>query len=112
MAGALSCIVLPTYLLLLLCVALGQTGAAVLVGAFAMFAIAMLLLGLVLAAKQWAAATLISITAPVTAILVPETTPGVAMLVGSGVAAVGFGLVATVTFRDSATAFTTRMVTR
>ena len=111
-AGALSRIVLPTYLLLLVCISLGQTSSAILVGAFAVFAIAMLLLGLVVATKRWASATLISIIAAVAAIVFPETTAGVPMLVGSATAAVGHGLVSIATFRDSARAFATRMVIR
>lgn len=111
-AGALSRIIFPTYLLLLLCIALGQTGSAVLVAAFAVFAIAMLLLGLVVAAKRWTSATLVSVIAAVVAIVIPESTAGVPMLVGSATAAVGFGLVSIATFRDSATAFATRMVIR
>ncbi len=111
-AGALSRVVLPTYVLLLICVAVGESSAAILVGAFAMFAIAMLLLGLVLAAKQWTGAVAVSIVAAAVAIVIPEGTAGIPMLVGSGVAAGGFGLMAAITFRDSATAFATRMVIR
>jgi hypothetical protein len=76
------------------------------------FAIAMLLLGLVVAAKRWTSATLVSVIAAVVAIVIPESTAGVPMLVGSATAAVGFGLVSIATFRDSATAFATRMVIR
>lgn len=111
-AGALSRIVLPTYVLLLICVALGQSTAAILVGAFAMFAVAMLLLGLVVAAKQWIMASVISILAAAVALIVPESTAGVPMLVGASIAAVGFALVAAVTFRDAPATFATRMVIR
>jgi hypothetical protein len=111
-AGALSRVVLPTYVLLLICVAVGETSAAILVGAFAVFAIAMLLLGLVVAAKRWGAAVVISVLAAATAIVFPDGTAGLPMLVGSGVAAVGFAVTAAITFRDSATAFATRMVIR
>lgn len=111
-AGALSRVVLPTYVLLLVCVSLGEASAAILVGAFAMFAVAMLLLGLIVAAKRWTVAVIVSVVAAAVAIVWPPDTAGLPMLVGSTVAAVGFAIVTLVTFRNSATAFATRMVIR
>ncbi len=110
--GALARIALPTYALLILCVALGQSAAAGLVAAFSMFASAMLLLGLAVATKQWAAATAISVAGAFVSIVVPPVIPALPLLAGAGLSAVGFGVLAIFSFRDSATTFATRMLIR
>jgi len=110
--GGLARIVIPTYALLILCVALGQSAAAGLVAAFSMFASAMLLLGLAVATKQWAATAAISIAGAAVSLAVPASLPGLPLLAGAGVAAAGFAVLALFSFRDSATTFATRMLIR
>ncbi|MEM7288361.1 MAG: hypothetical protein AAF480_18590 [Actinomycetota bacterium] len=111
-AGALSRVVLPTYLLLLGLVVIGETGAAILVGAFAMFSVSMLLLGLVVATKHWFEASVASVLAAVVAVVMPGDVTGLPMLTGATVAVLGYGAIAAIAFHNAPNAFATRMIIR
>ena len=111
-AGALSRVVLPTYVLLLALVVMGEAGAAILVGAFAMFSVAMLLLGLVVATKHWFEAAVVSLAAAAVAVLIPGDVTGLPMLTGAAVAVIGYGAIAAAAFRNAPNAFATRMIIR
>jgi len=110
--GAVMRVLLPTWVLLVVAIALGEPDAAVLVAAFAMFAVAMLLLGLVVATKRWFSAATISALATMVALATPDSLPGLPLLVGSAVEAFGFAVLALIAFRESATTFATRMLVR
>ena len=111
-AGALSRVVLPTYVLLLTLVVIGETGAAILVGAFAMFSVSMLLLGLVVATKHWFEASVASVLAAAVAVVMPGDVTGLPMLTGAAVAVLGYGAIAAVAFHNAPNAFATRMIIR
>lgn len=111
-AGALSRVVLPTYVLLLTLVVIGETGAAILVGAFAMFSVSMLLLGLVVATKHWFEASAASVLAAAVAVVMPGDVTGLPMLTGAAVAVLGYGAIAAVAFHNAPNAFATRMIIR
>ena len=111
-AGALSRVVLPTYVLLLALVVIGETGAAILVGAFAMFSVSMLLLGLVVATKHWFEASVASVLAAAVAVVMPGDVTGLPMLTGAAVAVLGYGAIAAVAFHNAPNAFATRMIIR
>lgn len=111
-AGALTRVVLPTYALLLALVVMGETGAAILVGAFAMFSVSMLLLGLVVATKHWFEASIASVLAAAVAVVMPGDVTGLPMLAGAAVAVAGYGAIAAIAFRNAPNAFATRMIIR
>ena len=105
-------IVVPTFVSLMIYIAVDADRGAIIVCAFSCFALATLAMSLNMATRYWAATAVIAATGATITILVPSSVSGLPLLLGSIFVVVASGTLAYVTFRDSTVAFTTRMIIR